>query len=43
MVVETGQHQQNQVMEEFRKSYLLSDRLIKPATVSMSKAVEKEA
>jgi len=43
LVVETDQHEPNQVMEEFQKGYLLNDRLLRPATVSVSKAPEKEA
>jgi molecular chaperone GrpE len=43
LVVETDQHEPNQVMEEFQKGYLLNDRLLRPATVSVSKYPEKEA
>jgi molecular chaperone GrpE len=43
LVVETDKHEPNQVVEEFQKGYLLNDRLIRPATVSVSKATEKEA
>jgi molecular chaperone GrpE len=43
MVVATDQHQPNHVVEEFRKGYLLHDRLIRPAAVSVSKPLEKEA
>jgi len=43
LVVETDQHEPNQVMEEFQKGYLLNDRLLRPATVSVSKPPEKEA
>ncbi len=43
LVVETDQHEPNQVVEEFQKGYLLKDRLLRPATVSVSKAPEKEA
>ena len=42
LVVETDQHEPNQVVEEFQKGYLLNDRLLRPATVSVSKAPEKE-
>jgi molecular chaperone GrpE len=42
MVVETDQHEPNQVMEEFQRGYLLYDRLLRPATVSVSKLPEKE-
>ena len=38
MLVETDQHEPNQVVEEFQKGYLLNDRLLRPATVSVSKA-----
>jgi molecular chaperone GrpE len=43
LVVETDQHEPNQVVEEFQKGYLLKDRLLRPATVSVSKVPEKEA
>jgi molecular chaperone GrpE len=43
MVVATDQHQPNHVVEEFRKGYLLHDRLIRPAAVSVSKPLDKEA
>jgi len=43
LVVETKTHEPNQVVEEFQKGYLLNDRLLRPATVSVSKAPEKEA
>ena len=42
LVVETDQHEPNRVVEEFQKGYLLKDRLLRPATVSVSKAPEKE-
>jgi molecular chaperone GrpE len=42
MVVATDEHQPNHVVEEFRKGYLLHDRLIRPASVSVSKPLEKE-
>ncbi len=43
LVVETDKHEPNQVVEEFQKGYLLNDRLLRPATVSVSKTTEKEA
>ena len=43
MVVQTDQHEPNQVVEQFRRGYLLNDRLIRPATVSVSKPLDKEA
>ena len=43
LVVETNQHEPNQVVEEFQKGYLLKNRLLRPATVSVSKPPEKEA
>ncbi len=43
LVVETDQHEPNQVVEEFQKGYLLNERLLRPATVSVSKAPSKEA
>ena len=42
LVVETDKHEPNQVVEEFQKGYLLNDRLLRPATVSVSKPSEKE-
>ncbi len=42
LVVETDKHEPNQVVEEFQKGYLLNDRLLRPATVSVSKPTEKE-
>jgi len=42
LVVETDKHEPNQVVEEFQKGYLLNDRLLRPATVSVSKPQEKE-
>lgn len=43
LVVETDQHEPNQVLEEFQKGYFLNDRLIRPATVSVAKLPKKEA
>jgi molecular chaperone GrpE len=43
LVIETDQHEPNQVVEEFQKGYFLNDRLLRPATVSVSKPLEKEA
>jgi len=42
LVVESDQHQPNHVVEEFQKGYLLNNRLLRPATVSVSKLPEKE-
>jgi len=42
LVVETDKHEPNQVVEEFQKGFLLNDRLLRPATVSVSKPLEKE-
>jgi molecular chaperone GrpE len=42
MVVETDQYEPNQVVEEFQKGYLLHDRLLRPATVSVSKLPARE-
>ncbi len=42
LVVETDQHEPDQVVEEFQKGYLLNNRLLRPATVSVSKPSEKE-
>jgi molecular chaperone GrpE len=41
-VVETDKHEPNQVVEEFQKGYLLNNRLIRPATVSVSKPPDEE-
>jgi len=43
LVVPTDQHEPNRVIEEFQKGYLLNDRLLRPATVSVSKPAGKEA
>jgi len=43
LVIPTDQHKPNHVVEEFQKGYLLNDRLIRPASVSVSKPLEKEA
>jgi molecular chaperone GrpE len=43
LVVESDQHEPNRVVEEFQKGYLLNDRLLRPATVSVSKLPDKEA
>lgn len=42
LVVESDQHEPNHVVEEFQKGYLLNNRLLRPATVSVSKLPEKE-
>jgi len=41
LVVETDQQKPNHVMQEFQKGYLLNDRLLRPATVSVSKPPEE--
>lgn len=43
LVVETDRHEPDQVVEEFQRGYLLNERLIRPATVSVSKFPSKEA
>ena len=43
LLVETDQHEANRVVEEFQKGYFLNDRLLRPATVSVSKPPEKQA
>jgi molecular chaperone GrpE len=43
LMVETDQREPNQVVEEFQKGYLLNDRLLRPATVSVAKPSAKEA
>jgi len=42
LVVETDQYEPNLVVEEFQKGYFLYDRLLRPATVSVSKSQQKE-
>ena len=42
LVVETDKVEPNQVAEEFQKGYFLNGRLLRPATVSVSKPLEKE-
>jgi molecular chaperone GrpE len=42
LLVATDQYEPNRVVEEFQKGYLLKDRLLRPATVSVSKPLEKE-
>ena len=43
LVVPTDRHEPNQVVDEFQKGYFLNDRLLRPASVSVSKPLEKEA
>ncbi len=43
LMVETDQLEPNQVVEEFQKGYLLNERLLRPAMVSVSKAPAKES
>lgn len=42
LVVETDRHEPDQVVEEFQRGYLLNERLLRPATVSVSKSPSKE-
>jgi molecular chaperone GrpE len=42
LVVETDKQEPNRVVEEFQKGYFLNDRLLRAATVSVSKTPEKE-
>ena len=42
LVVPSDRHEPNQVVEEFRKGYFLRDRLIRPASVSVSKPPGEE-
>jgi molecular chaperone GrpE len=42
LVVETDKQEPNQVVEEFQKGYFLNERLLRAATVSVSKTPEKE-
>jgi len=41
LLVPTDQKEPNQVVEEFQKGYFLNDRLLRPATVSVSKRLEE--
>ncbi|MBM4322698.1 MAG: nucleotide exchange factor GrpE [Deltaproteobacteria bacterium] len=43
LVVETDQHEPDQVVEEFQRGYLFNERLLRPATVSVAKSPSKEA
>lgn len=43
LMVETDQHEPNQVVEEFQRGYLLNERLLRPATVSVAKPLNKES
>ena len=40
LVVETDKEKSHHVIQEFQKGYLLNDRLLRPATVSVSKPLE---
>jgi molecular chaperone GrpE len=42
LVVGTDQEKPNHVMQEFQKGYLLNNRLLRPATVSVSKPLEED-
>jgi molecular chaperone GrpE len=42
LVVKTDKYEPNHVVEEFQKGYLLNDRLLRPATVSVSKPPKQE-
>lgn len=42
LVVETDRHEPDQVVEEFQRGYFLNERLLRPATVSVSKSPSKE-
>ena len=39
--VESNEYEDNKVVEEFEKGYLLNGRLLRPAKVSVSKSVKK--
>ncbi len=43
LVIPTDKHEPNQVIDEFQKGYFLNGRLLRPASVSVSKPLEKEA
>jgi molecular chaperone GrpE len=42
LTIPTDEHEPNKVLEEFQKGYLLNDRLLRPAMVSVSRTPEKE-
>lgn len=42
LVVESDKYEPNHVVEEFQKGYLLNDKVIRPAIVSVSKTTQKE-
>lgn len=42
LVVESDKYEPNHVVEEFQKGYILNDRVIRPAMVSVSKPPPKE-
>jgi molecular chaperone GrpE len=42
LVVQTDECEPNYVVQEFQKGYVLNDRLIRPATVSVSKSFDQE-
>jgi molecular chaperone GrpE len=42
LTIPTNQQEPNQVLEEFQKGYLLNDRLLRPATVSVSRPTDEE-
>jgi molecular chaperone GrpE len=43
VMIETDQHEPNQVVEEFQRGYLLNERLLRPASVSVAKPPSKES
>ncbi len=43
LVVQTDDVEPNHVMKEFQRGYRLNDRLLRPATVSVTKRLEKES
>jgi molecular chaperone GrpE len=43
MVVESDLHEPNQVVDELQRGYLLQNRLLRPASVSVSRLPEKKA
>ncbi|OGP57562.1 MAG: nucleotide exchange factor GrpE, partial [Deltaproteobacteria bacterium RBG_13_52_11b] len=42
LVIPTDREEPNRVVEEFQKGYFLHDRLLRPATVSVSKRPEEQ-
>ncbi len=41
-MVETDEHQENAVVEELRKGYLLNERVLRPAMVAVARKKEEK-